>query len=160
MAIHGSLKFRDRTYNVVECEYQFFQSVDETGKPTSRPTGGIITVVMPSTNDDDMFFYNWMFNKSEVKEGVLRFNLYSQDNRVSYKTVAFANAYCVELRDYFNDHDENLMYTTIKISAQVIVVGSTNTAVFSNAWTNDSVESLAGDLSQRVKDTFQSLNSF
>ena len=112
MALHGSLKIGGRTYGVVECEYKFTQAVDETGKPTSRPNGGTITIVIPSTNDDDMFFYNWMFHKSEVKAGILRFRLYSNENKISYKTVSFANAYCIELRDYFNDHDAKLMYTT------------------------------------------------
>lgn len=153
MALHGSLKIGGRTYGVVECEYKFTQSIDDTGKPTSRPRGGEITIVIPSTNDDDMFFYNWMFHKSEVKAGILRFCLYSNENKRSYKTVSFANAYCIELRDYFNDHDSKLMYTTIKISAQVIMVGSANSSTFSNAWTNDPVDMLRSNLTEYVRDS-------
>ena len=41
---------------MVDCWYEFRQAVDETGKPTSRPEGGKITMVIPSTNDDDMFW--------------------------------------------------------------------------------------------------------
>lgn len=152
MALHGSLKIGGRTYGVVECEYQFSQSVDETGKPTSRPNGGIITLVIPATNDDDMFFYNWMFHKSEVKVGIIRFRLYSNENKISYKTVSFANAYCIGLRDYFNDHDEKLMYTTIKISAQVIRIGASNYSTFTNAWTNDPTEMLNSNLAEYVRD--------
>lgn len=152
MALHGSLKIGGRTYGVVECEYQFSQSVDETGKPTSRPNGGIITLVIPATNDDDMFFYNWMFHKSEVKAGIIRFRLYSNENKISYKTVSFANAYCIGLRDYFNDHDEKLMYTTIKISAQVIRIGASNYSTFTNAWTNDPTEMLNSNLAEYVRD--------
>lgn len=159
MALHGSLKIGGRTYGVVECSYQFFQSVDETGKPTSRPKGGEITIVIPSTNDDDMFFYNWMFHKSEVKAGILRFCLYSNENKRSYKTVSFANAYCIELRDYFNDNDAKLMYTTIKISAQVIMVGSINSATFTNTWTNDPVEMLKANLGSYVRDTVTEKNN-
>lgn len=153
MALHGSLKIGGRTYGVVECEYQFTQAVDETGKPTSRPSGGTITMVIPSTNDDDMFFYNWMFHKSEVKAGIIRFRLYSNENKISYKTISFANAYCIELRDYFNDHDEKLMYTTVKISAQVIRVGAANSSTFVNAWTNAPADMLASNLWEYVRDT-------
>ena len=153
MALHGSLKIGGRTYGVVECDYQFTQAVDETGKPTSRPSGGTITMGIPSTNDDDMFFYNWMFHKSEVKAGIIRFRLYSNENKISYKTISFANAYCIQLRDYFNDHDEKLMYTTIKISAQVIRVGAANSSTFVNAWTNTPADMLASNLGEYVRDT-------
>ena len=153
MAFHGSVKIGGRTYGVVECEYKFSQSIDDTGKPTSRPKGGEITIVIPSTNDDDMFFYNWMFHKSEVKAGILRFCLYSNDNKRSYKTVSFANAYCIELKDYFNDHDAKLMYTTIKISAQVIMIGSVNTSLFTNAWTKDSADMLKSNLTDYLRST-------
>lgn len=137
----------------MECEYKFEQAVDDTGKPTSRPRGGMITLVIPSTNDDDMFFYNWMFHKSEAKAGIIRFRLYSNENKISYKTVSFANAYCVGLRDYFNDHDEKLMYTTITISAQVIRIGATNSSTFANAWTNDSIDMIISNLGEFVRDT-------
>lgn len=161
MALHGSLKIGGRTYGVVECEYTFSQETDATGKPSTRPRGGLITIVIPSTNDDDMFFYNWMFHKSEVKAGILRFRLYSTENKICYKTVSFANAYCVELRDYFNDHDARLMYTTIKISAQVIRVGAANSSTFTNAWTNDPADMLASNLGEYVRDTLaDKLNPF
>ena len=146
MALHGSLKIGGRTYGVVECEYEFTQDVDATGKPTSRPRGGMITIVMPATNDDDMFFYNWMLHKSEVKAGILRFCLYSSDNKRSYKTVSFAQAYCVGLKDYFNDHASKLMYTTVKISAQLLMVGSNNPSLMNNAWSKDSAEVLIANM--------------
>lgn len=121
---------------MVECYYNFRQSVDETGKPVSRTQGGTITFVMPSTSDEDTFFYRWMFNKTEVQSGIFRFTVFTSDNRKSYKTIEFANAYCIELKDYFNDNDSKLMYTTVTISAQIILVGTLlDQAVFSNEWT-------------------------
>ena len=119
----------------MECYYNFRQSIDETGKPTSRTQGGTITFVMPSTSDEDTFFYHWMFNKTEVQSGRLKFTVFTSDNRKSYKTIEFANAYCIELKDYFNDSDSKLMYTTVTISAQIIQVGTIDQAVFSNEWT-------------------------
>jgi hypothetical protein len=153
MALHGSLKIGGRTYGVVECDYEFTQGVDDTGKPTARPKGGQIRIVMPSTNDDDMFFYNWMFHKSEAKAGILRFCLYSNDNKRSYKTVSFANAYCIGLRDVFSDHDAKLMYTTITISAQVIMIGSVNSSTFVNAWTNSPGDMIKSNLMEYVRDS-------
>lgn len=134
MALQGNLTISGgKTYGVVECAYDFRQTTDETGKPTSRPLGGNITFVMPSTSDDDTFFYKWMFNKTQVQSGEFKFIVYTNDNRKSYKTVSFLNAYCIELKDYFNDNDSKLMYTTVTISAQKIIIG--NAAEFSNEWT-------------------------
>ena len=132
MALQGNLMIEGNTYGIVECEYEFSQAVDDTGKPTSRPMGGQITFVMPSTSDDDIFFYKWMVHKTEVKSGIFRFTVYSNNNKISYKTVEFVNAYCIRLKDYFNDHDSKLMYTTITISAEAIRVGSLDSAMIIN----------------------------
>ena len=137
MALQGNLTIAGgRRYGVVECAYEFRQSIDETGKPTSRPLGGTITFVMPATSDDDLFFYKWMFNKTEVQSGYFKFIVFSNDNKKSVKTVEFMNAYCIELKDYFNDNDSKLMYTTVTISAEIIHIGGLNDfARFSNEWT-------------------------
>lgn len=132
MALQGKLNIGGRDYGVIECEYEFTQTVDETGKPVSRPHGGVITFVMTSTNDDDLFFYKWMFNKTMVHDGCFTFIVFTYDNKLSYKTVSFKNAYCIGLKDFFNDRDSKLMYSTITISAEVIEIGGG--ARFSNEW--------------------------
>ena len=135
MALQGKLEIGNKSYDVVECSYEFSQSIDETGKPTSRPHGGSITFVMPSTSDADLFFYRWMFNKTQVYSGKFRFCVYTTRNITNYKTVAFENAYCISLRDYFNDNDSKLMYTTVTISAELIRIGKGGGATLNNEWT-------------------------
>ena len=145
MALQGSLTVQNKTYGVVECAYEFNQSIDDTGKPTSRPKGGTITFVMPTTNDEDLFFYKWMFHKTETHDGVFKFVVFTNNNKKSYKTVAFENAYCINLKDYFNDNDSKLMYTTVTISAEKIMIGEnggfgcfgpiSGKATFDNKWT-------------------------
>jgi hypothetical protein len=134
MALHGSLKIAGNTYGIVECKYEFSQIIDSTGKPTSRPMGGIITFKMPATSDEDVFFYKWMVHKTEVHSGIFRFCVFTHQNKRSYKTVEFMNAYCIGLKDEFNDQDSKLMYTEIKISAEAIRVGSLDSAMIINEW--------------------------
>lgn len=161
MALHGCLKIGGRKYGVVACSYSFQQQLDNTGTPSTRPMGGEIQMTIPATSDDDMFFYNWMFNKSEVKAGILRFRIYADDNKPVYKTVAFANAYCVFLSDSFSDSDSKLMYTTIRISAQVIRIGAANSATFTNAWSTQPVTVLINNLANHVMSTIANkLNPF
>lgn len=135
MALQGNLRIFNKSYDIIECSYEFSQSVDETGKPTSRPHGGTITFVTPSTSDADVFFYRWMFNKTQVYNGQFRFGVYTTRNRTSYKTLTFENAYCIGLRDYFNDNDSKLMYTTVTISAEILRFGTLDSATFTNEWT-------------------------
>lgn len=135
MAIQAKVSINGGSvYNVIECSYDFLQSIDTTGKPVSRPQGGIITFTIPSTSDDDLFFYKWMLNKTEVQSGTITFIISSNNNKPNYKTVRFENAYCVGLKDFFNKSDTNLMYTTITISAQKIIIGRIDHAEFNNEW--------------------------
>ena len=123
-------------YDIFECEYEFSQAVDDTGKPTTRTMGGTIRFVMPATCDDDQFFYKWMFNKTAVYSGTFRFCVFSNNNRRRYKTIEFKNAYCIRLKDYFNDHDSKLMYTDVTISAEALRIGTglMDRAIFTNSW--------------------------
>ena len=81
-----------------------------------------------------MFFYKWMMSKTEVESGFFKFVVYSSNNKRLYKTVSFENAYCVKLKDYFNDKDSKLMYSEITIAAEIIQVGSNDIAEFNNEW--------------------------
>lgn len=149
MALHGEIYIEGgRKYGVVECEYEFYQTRDDGGAPKDRPNGGEIRFVMPTTCDDDQFFYKWMFDKTQTHSGSFKFCVFSNDNRKRYKTVEFINAYCIGLRDYFNDQDTKLMYTTVTIVAEAMRIGTglTDRAVFKNDWAGG-LSSLTADLS-------------
>lgn len=121
-------------FDIIECAYEFNQSIDDTGKPTSRPRGGTITFVMPAPADDapdSAFFYQWMFDKSKTHSGKFIFYVYADNNKQCEKHVSFTNAYCVGLKEYFNDNDSRLMYTTVTISAEKIIISG---AMFDNEW--------------------------
>ena len=135
-AFHGKVVINGKKYGIVECSYEFSQACDATGKPSARPRGGRLMFTMPSQSDDDVFFYRWMFDKTQVYDGYLKFVVWARQNKRCFKTVNFKNAYCVDLRDYFNDSDSKLMYTTITLAAEIIIVGANDTAEFNNNWTS------------------------
>ncbi|MBR2233088.1 MAG: hypothetical protein IJ891_12105 [Prevotella sp.] len=135
MALQGKLKIGQKEYGSVQCEYEFRQACDDTSMPSSRPRGGTLTFVMPSTSDDDLFFYKWMFSKTEAKNGTFTFSVWAKQNKQSYKTLEFENAYCIQLSDFFNDSDSRLMYTTVTITAEIINVGNSDKAEYDNEWT-------------------------
>ena len=134
MALQGNLIVDGASdgYGIVECAYEFNQLTDESGKPTSRPRGGIITFVTPTPKDGDTLFYQWMFNKTQTHSGKFIFVVYAKNNTRCNKTIKFENAYCVGLKEYFNNSDSRLMYTTVTISAEKIIVSG---EAHDNKWT-------------------------
>ena len=87
-----------------------------------------------------------MIHKTEKWSGVFRFCVYSNDNKRSIKTVQFLNAYCVRLRDCFDDQDSKLMYTTVTISAEVIRIGTGDGVMLINEW---------GGTMESIRDQFE-----
>ena len=81
--------YADNKYELVECEYEFYQSLDESSKPSSRPQSGLIKFVMPAQGDDDLFFYNWMFNRAETHNGTIEMLLSTNDNQKKYLHLYF-----------------------------------------------------------------------
>ena len=143
-AFHGKVTINGKKYGIVECQYEFTQNCDpDTGKPTGRVKGGRITFTMPATSDDDHFFYQWMFDKTKTYSGTFSFVVWARQNKRVFKNFTFLDAYCVGLRDYFNDNDSKLMYTTITIQANSIFMGndgaSVNVACFDNEWSGKKV---------------------
>jgi hypothetical protein len=76
-----------------------------------------------------------MFSKTEAKNGTFTFSVWAKQNKQSYKTLEFENAYCIQLSDFFNDSDSRLMYTTVTITAEIINVGDSDKAEYDNEWT-------------------------
>lgn len=120
-------------YDLVECEYEFFQSLDESGKPSSRTQAGTIKFVMPAQGDDDMTFYNWMFNRAEKKDGTIEFVLSTDENKKKYLHLYFKEAYLVNFYQYFNNTNSQLVRTKITLSVKEMEFGN-GSAKFINDW--------------------------
>ncbi|MBP3426135.1 MAG: hypothetical protein J6K81_05400 [Rikenellaceae bacterium] len=119
-------------YELVECEYEFYQSLDESGKPSSRPQSGLIKFVMPAQGDDDLFFYNWMFNRAETHDGTIEMLLSTDDNKKKYLHLYFEDAYMVNMYQYFNNNNSLLVRTKVTLSARKFTFGGS--ANFENDW--------------------------
>lgn len=122
-------------YELLECEYEFYQSLDESSKPSSRPQSGLIKFVMPAQGDDDMFFYNWMFNRAETHDGTIEMLISTDDNKKKYLHLYFQDAYMVNMYQYFNNSNSLLVRTKVTLSARKFTFGNSTPAEFENEWT-------------------------
>lgn len=126
MALTGILKIESKEYDILECEYEFTQAVDHTGRPTDRTRGGLINIVISAPDDDNLMLHEWMRDKDAVKDGTI--NLTVNSNNVDKpKTIEFKDAYCVRLYEYFNNNNSVQMYLKLSIMAGIVVFGKSCT---------------------------------
>jgi len=122
MALTGTLKIESKQYNILECEYEFTQAVDHTGRPTDRTRGGLINIVIVAPDDSDLQLHEWMRDKDAVKDGTINLTVNS-DNVDKPKTIQFKDAYCVRLYEYFNNNNTVQMYLKLSIMAGTVKFG-------------------------------------
>jgi hypothetical protein len=133
MAIVATLKLdgKEPGYNLLECEYSFNQPVDKNGKPCANPEGGIIKITIQAPNENDPTFHKWMFSKTDVKQGVIEFTI-TVGAEKSRKILQFEHAHCINLYEYFNKQNTELMIAKITISAAIISFGGKGTNFTNN----------------------------
>ena len=122
MALTAELTIDNRRYGILECEYEFNQSIDITGRPSDRPRGGVINLVIVSPDDSDLTFHEWMRDKDTTKDGTIVLAV-NRDSVNAPKTIKFEEAYCIRLYEYFNDNNALPMYTKLSIIASSITFG-------------------------------------
>lgn len=122
MALTGTLVIENREYIILECEYEFTQAVDHTGRPTDRTRGGLINVVIAAPGNDNLVLHEWMRDKDAVKDGTINLTINS-DNVDKPKTIQFKDAYCVRLYEYFNSNNSVQMYLKLSIMAGTVIFG-------------------------------------
>ena len=116
MALAGTLTIESKRYNILECEYEFTQAVDHTGRPTDRPRGGLINIVIVAPDDTDLQLHEWMRDKDSTKDGTIVLEV-NRDAVKALKTIKFEEAYCIRLYEYFNDNNALPMYLKLSIMA-------------------------------------------
>lgn len=113
--------------NVLNCSYRFTQGTDATGKPTSIPQGGYVSLVVESTKATDLF--DWMINPTGTKNGIVTF--YRREMESKLKTLEFTDAYCIDYQEDFDHKGEHPMQISFTVSAKTIKV---NDSQFKNNW--------------------------
>ncbi|MEA3443173.1 MAG: type VI secretion system tube protein TssD [Bacteroidota bacterium] len=121
MALSAKLNIQgiNETVDVLECDFGFQQETDYSGKPSARPSGGMINLVIESISSDALV--NWMVSATEKKEGEIAF--YRKENESAFKKVSFKEGICVSYHEYFNSHDDFPMTIAISISSREIKIG-------------------------------------
>ncbi|MCF6349779.1 MAG: hypothetical protein L3J23_01950 [Flavobacteriaceae bacterium] len=127
MSFLAKINIDDDEMNVLDCTFTFEQGTDYNGRPSQKPKGGQISILLESTGKTN--FLEWMISPNMSKKGKITF--FKRDNLASLKTVEFTEAYCIKYSENFNSIDSQPLKTRIIISAKKIKIKNTN---FINSW--------------------------
>lgn len=127
MSFKATLLLEGATMNVLECQFTFSQQTDETGKPSHRPRGGIIRIVIESDGSSRLF--DWMISNSGTKSGTITF--WRRDVMSRMKELRFSDAYCVRYGEHFDAGGQRPMQVRLKLSARELAL---NQSVYHNPW--------------------------
>ncbi|MEN2401046.1 type VI secretion system tube protein TssD [Flavobacterium sp. MC2016-06] len=111
MAVLGILKLDNKEYRLITFDLKSTQPVDKTGKPSQRPSGLLIDLVIES--DSDTSLLQWALG-NEPKDGIITF--YKADGMSKFSEVKFQKAYCVSLAEKFEANGTLPMRQIITIS--------------------------------------------
>lgn len=116
MAIKGKMYIDgySKNFSLVECEYNFNQTVDSDGLPNDGISGGqvIATIVTPSKG---VFLYEWMLHNWMFHNGYIEFVTNVNSSHPSYHIIMFEDAKCVDLFEYFNNQNHVMMTTRLTL---------------------------------------------
>jgi len=121
MSFLAKLSIDGEDFNILECDFAINQNSDETGRPSAKPKGGQITVLIESNIKID--FFEWASSGSATKSGEIVF--YRRDNISSLKKLEFKEAYCLEYRERFNSVDSQPLQILLKLSAKELAMRGT-----------------------------------
>ena len=127
MSFVAKLKIEGEEMNVLNCGFRFTQVTDATGKPTSIPQGGNISLVVESDGDTNLF--DWMISPTQTKSGTVTF--YRRDNMSKLKILEFADAHCVDYYETFDHQGDHPMQIQLILSARDVKL---NDSEFKNNW--------------------------
>jgi hypothetical protein len=127
MSFIAKLELDGQEANVLYCSFRFTQVTDPTGRPSSIPQGGSVTLTVESSGKVDLF--DWMISPTQTKSGAVTF--YRRDTMSKLKKLDFTDAHCVDYNEVYQHDGEFPMQITLIISPKQL---TQNDSAFKNNW--------------------------
>lgn len=123
----AKLTVAGKEYNLLNVNYELFQNIDETGRPSSITRGGKINFIIESSGSTE--FFEWMTNSFEHKNGSVKF--LKRDSNATLKELKFTEGYLISHYESFNSAGSSPVMEYFTVSAKVIELGN---GVHDNEW--------------------------
>jgi hypothetical protein len=119
MSFKGIFKVDGKEYNVLSCNYRMNQDYDVTGRPSSVTRGGVVNLVVESTDSSKLF--EWMCDSYMKKDATITFN--KREENAKLKELEIKEAYMVGYKESFDSTGTGAMTEDISLSAKSIKMG-------------------------------------
>ena len=120
MSFKAKFEIDGTEYRVLKCGYSMQQAIDDTGRPASTTRGGIVNLVIESTDDTTLF--EWMCDSYMRKDGKVTFNKRDEDAKM--KELEIEEAYMISYEESFDNYGTGAMIESISLSAKKIKLGN------------------------------------
>lgn len=127
MSFLSKLMLDGEELTLLDCSFTFTQGTDYTGRPSEKPRGGRLRLLIEGTARTD--FLEWATRPALTKDGSITF--YRRDTMSGLKKVEFFGAHCIEYTEAFNAIDSEPLKITLVLSAEEVKVKGTT---FKNNW--------------------------
>jgi hypothetical protein len=127
MSFLAKLIIGSTEYNILTVDYDITQAIDHNHRPNGAPKGGLIQVMLESSNNNELL--EWMIKPDMIKSGKIVF--YRRDANSPMKTVNFKDAFCIYLKEMFTADGKNPMVTRVTLSCRELKI---NNNVINNPW--------------------------
>lgn len=114
MSFLAKLEIDGEAYNLINCQHNLNQTIDNNSKSSGMSRGGRLklTFEVPRSN----YFLKWMLLPEEVKDGKVIF--YRRDETTHLFDLHFIKAHCLEYQEVFYHNSGKPMQIILKLSAQ------------------------------------------
>lgn len=119
MSFKATFKVDGDEHRVLSCSFSLHQEIDNTGRPSSTARGGVVNIVIESTDDTSLF--EWMCDSYMKKDATITFNKRDEDSKM--KELEIGEAYLVSYEESFDDAGSGAMIESISLSARNIKLG-------------------------------------
>jgi hypothetical protein len=132
MSFKAELKFNDskNVYTVIDCDYEFTQDTDSSGKPCGITKFGRISVTVETISDPVLI--KWTLGSANIRSGSITF-FKDDSGKAKLKSLNFKQAVCVYLHERFTSYGENPMITELAFVAQEVSIDGED---YESQWTN------------------------
>ena len=127
MASIAKLFLDGQEMTVLEFDLEMHQDVDAHARISSIVKGGMIHLVVESSDSDEI--HQWAASNNMVKDGEITFQRSETANAM--RKVTFKNAYCVSIHESYRAMDEMMMTVAFTVAAEEII---SNRMTFKNRW--------------------------
>ncbi|WP_055448382.1 type VI secretion system tube protein TssD [Lacinutrix mariniflava] len=150
MSIVAKLYIDDKTFNILKFNVNFNQKSSNNGLPSSKPTGGLFSIVFETTKET--LFYEWMVGNNTMKN--LKIVLSPSTLTSKSRTIELFDAYCLKHEENFDGINNKPMMTYIQVSPAIMVQDGVK--LFEWYW---KVTDLSANAEQTVLDNQQPIPS-